>query len=126
MIVKGQCKFCGQALEIEVDDDYAALGDRFNLLGMASCNRCTGLMEEKRKIAYAARRIALSLVADPRMDSQQREKLRAILTNVMKKWFRLVADYHDNPMVAFDEATVAAIMERPDTVGDVLNRCWML
>jgi hypothetical protein len=35
------CRFCGQELTVEFDDEYARHGDEFGLLRFVACNRCT-------------------------------------------------------------------------------------
>lgn len=128
MTQKAKCKFCQREILLVIDEEYAGLGDPFGLAKLAACDRCADLMIERRRIFYAAKSLAMSLLWQRAggITKEQTEKLRAILTNVMKKWFRLVSEWRDNPMIVFDDACVEMIMDKPQLVGEVLKQCWVM
>lgn len=125
MIVEATCKFCQVPLRLQVDGEYAALGDPYKLLKLASCNRCADYRVSMRKVVDQIKRVAMErLVASH--DEETTKRARETLTVLLKKMMRLMSDYRRTNMPDWDEGIVDSILNDPSQFGRVLGRLPLL
>ena len=125
MIVAAHCKFCHCDLNLVVDDDYAAIGDRFKLIEIASCNRCHDLRVMRRNIGDGVKSICIIILnSDGAAQQTVRESLRGSLSTLLRSWMGLAEDWKHNEGPEFDEAALDGLLNDPRQYPDVLKRLW--
>jgi hypothetical protein len=120
------CKFCLNPITIDIDDDYAALGDPYKLLPMACCNRCADIRVERRQLEDKIKFVCKMRELDPKLAVQRREKDRATLERLLKKYSNLIARWHFKEGMCWDDAVLETIMETPKQWFDVLGKLWKM
>lgn len=120
MIVEAKCKFCGCLLSITVDDDYGKLGDPYNLLPLAACNRCADYREKRRIIFAHIRVLCLGLIQGEWTKKEDIEKVRLNMEKLLKNYIRIYAKYKNLEEADWDEAILEAVMSKPKGYVDVL------
>jgi len=127
MIQAAHCQFCSKELLLQIDDDYAAIGDSLGLLKLATCDRCTRLAESKRDLRNKIQRTAAGLLwmRASGITEEQTEKIRAILGHMIRKWISLSAEWRQSVTEAtFDPVMIEQIMEAPADVNYILRKIW--
>jgi hypothetical protein len=117
-----KCQFCHKPLVLEIDDDYAATGDRFKLIPYAACNRCADLRTRRRILTEAIGHIMAIAIFDRRpaiLDS-----FRTILGRLTSRYVEMVSDWTGNPEMEWDEGIVDALIRRPGEWGKTMQRLW--
>lgn len=121
MKVDSKCKFCGMALTLSVSDDYAAMGDPFNLVRLAACNRCADYRVARRKIIDSVKVIAERFIQHQvGKDSLETEKEK--LADLVKRYMRLLADFRRLPVPEYDSAIVEDLVQRPTYFVTTMNQ----
>lgn len=124
MIIKGECKFCKRPLELKVDDDYAATGDPFKLVRLASCNRCADLRTRQRRIEKSIETLSGSLLCHP--SNEERVTTREGLCRTTKSLLKIACEWYHAEGVAWEEAIVDQIMTHPEKLSVVTARIWQM
>lgn len=111
------CKFCGKQLAITVADEY--VGDRFNLLKLAACNRCADLRVTKRILEERIKKACLyysqyklaryGREVDPAVATFT-EKLLVDSTQKYAEWF---GEYANIVGYLWDMELVRLLMDNP-------------
>lgn len=120
------CKFCHNPITVEIDDDYAALGDPFKLVSFACCNRCADLREERRLVTDRIRKVAMAYASVTKKTDATKQATRNSLLKLCQQYARLVAAFHGKEGSAFDEASVDLMLEQPHKWGEILSRYWKM
>ena len=124
MIHQTQCKFCHKPIGVEVDDDYAGLGDPFKLLPLASCNRCSDLRVERRNLELRLERCC-SLVSMTGLDeAKRRETLKGVLGTLSRKYAEMISRWHNHEGSLWDESIVSQLMDNPAHWGNTISHMW--
>lgn len=119
------CKFCSKKLLIQVDEDYAALGDPFKLLAFAACNKCADLRERKRALEEMIKRQCIGLVQlGDRVKPDHRAKTKTVLTIITQKYADLISEWHNMSGRAWDGEFVEALLDKPGQWPKVLTMYW--
>lgn len=120
------CKFCRKPVFIEIDDEYAKLGDPMNLIRLAACNRCADLRDEKRKLEDKINVLCtwlLQLSEPGRIKA--RDKALASFTRVTEKYASLVASWL-NGQKYFDSSFPESLFNRPDDWPNIISAYWKI
>lgn len=120
------CKFCKKPISVEVDDDYAKLGDPYKILPLGCCNRCADLRERRRVLADKVRRTANAFGVLHKPSKAAVEDARMVLSNLCHKYAKLIAEWHGQEGECWDDTVVDAILETPNCWGEVLGRLWTM
>ena len=118
-----ECKFCKAKLVIEIDEDYASVGDYLNLMPLAACNRCADLRVRKRTIEEAIYLTVGWLNQNPRAP---KDATRQTLTELTQAYARLIADWLRASGPAWDAEIVELILDKPKHAARVLFQCWKM
>ncbi len=123
-LIKANCKFCKRPLSLHIDDDYAKTKDPHGLLPMACCNSCSDYMEKRRSVFYAVKDYCMRLFSGEvkAKKDEDKAKAREILTKLVQRYMRVIADHRDLPMPQWDEVLVDDIMAKPGNFSSVLSR----
>jgi len=125
MIYERHCKFCGVPLRLDVDDDYAALGDPHKLIPLASCDRCADFRVKRRmlfeRIASAVRLMCLM----SSQDNQGKELAQDAIRMLLKRWLKLLSEYRHCNAPEWDESLLEAIVAKPQNLWDAVRRASM-
>ncbi len=121
MNVEAKCKFCGKSLVLEIDDDYAALGDPFKLMQLASCNRCGDFREKRRKLMEQIKFNCMMLLGGG-IKKEALPKTREILVGQIQRYMRLLAEFKDQNVPDWDSALIDDIMEKPGNYALILGQ----
>lgn len=119
------CKFCQKPISVEVDDDYAALGDPYKILHLACCNFCGEVREERRKI-YDKLKRALTWLEVAGDSKTVRDNSAELLTILTKRLMRLIGKWYAVPDLIWEEAIVDQIMAGPKKAHVVLASMWRM
>lgn len=122
------CKFCKKGIEVEIDDEYADLGDPFNLLPMASCNRCADLRMRRMRLLDMIRALAMTLLGERNEAAldELKGEMRETAQKLVRKFRELAEDWHHGDCGPWDETMVDALLNGPKYYGNVLGRIWRL
>lgn len=114
--VQGKCKFCERPLSIEVDSEYAGLGDPYKLLELLSCQRCSALRVRQRNIVNG-----LKIVSAPDFERDRKEPgerlLRAYCT-LISEWLGI------EPALEWQPELLAEYLRCPGEPGPILGKIW--
>jgi hypothetical protein len=118
--ILAKCKFCGKPLTLEVADDFHEFGTMtletdkgsMKLADLAACNRCADYRVERRRVFDRIKIQCMDLLTGA-VKKEGLPKARETLTNLVKRYMRLLADFKEVPMPDWDEAIVDGIMEKP-------------
>ena len=129
MIVKSKCQFCSKELHLEIDDDYAKLGDPFKLTRLASCNRCSDLKTRQRKLER--RMEYFTGLLRVKMTDKESENLRLSMGKTSQDYLRCICEFLRVDYVDWDESILDALMTVPlppkvSNLGDVVRRMWAM
>ncbi len=119
MNVEAKCKFCGKALTLTIDDDYAALGDPYKLIPLASCNRCATFREDRRRVMEQIKFNCMMLLGGA-VKKDEIPKKREAIEALIKRYMRLLSDFKDQPMPDWDNALLDDIMDKPGNFSLIL------
>jgi hypothetical protein len=119
--IKAACKFCKRPLELRIDDEYAKLRDPYHLLGLASCNKCADFMDDRRKVHGEIKKHAMRLFSRE-IKKENLPGTREILTKLIQRYMRLIADYRDLPMPDWDNALVDDMLSKPGNYALILGQ----
>jgi hypothetical protein len=108
---------------VEVDDEYAALGDPYKLLRFGSCNLCADLREERRGIYERIARCLtwLQVAGDSKI---VRESCSGLLVIHTKRLTKLIAKWYAVPNLPWEECLVEQIMSNPAKASVVFGFMW--
>lgn len=119
------CKFCGKNMVVEIDNDYAELGDPFKLLQYAACNHCADLRERKRTLDQGIRKICISLTRCSMKDLKAATSFaKTQLDALTRKYAVLVSDWYNKSGYLWDEEFPTMMLEKPERVNDILTQYW--
>jgi len=118
------CRFCQKPITLDIDDDYARLGDPRHLLGLATCEACASLRREREKVEALTGRVCYALRFTDRKDYAKVEELKSALTRLSQRYCQLIARWHHMNGSLWDESIVEALMQDPDRWGEILSQCW--
>ncbi len=135
-LIKANCKFCKRPLSLHIADDYLKLQEKHNellkkalcapvnLIPMACCNSCSDYMEKRRSVFYAVKDYCMRLFSGEvkAKKDEDKAKAREILTKLVQRYMRVIADHRDLPMPQWDEVLVDDIMAKPGNFSSVLSR----
>lgn len=121
MTVEAKCKFCQRALSLQVDEEYAKLGDPYGMIGLAACNRCGDYRVARSNIFGAVRKRCLPLIGR-NLKAEVESKHREIFALYVKRYMRLISDDQDQPMPDWDEGIIDALMKTPGNYADIFAR----
>lgn len=119
MRVEAKCKFCHKPVTLTIDDDYAATGDRFKLIQLCACNRCSDYYSARRLLFGKIKEQAMKLFSGY-VKKDDKPKVREILTELVKRYMRLLSDFKRCPMPDWDESLVEGILGSPGNYSLVL------
>ncbi len=119
MITEATCKFCKRPLSLQIDDDYAALGDPFKLTPLACCDGCADYMMARRKIFDRVKHICMKLFGGA-VEKDDLPKTREALTALVQRYMRLISDHRDCPMPDWDSGLMDDLMEKPGNFSPIL------
>lgn len=125
MKVEAKCKFCHRPITLTIDDLYAATRDHLGLIPLACCNFCGDFYTERRLLFEKIRKNALMLLSGV-VKKDDKPKSHEILSALMKRYMRLLADFKGVPVPDWDEQIVDHIMQSPGNYSEVLSRIPMM
>lgn len=119
------CKFCKKPITLKIAKSYSELGDPQKLIPMAACNSCADLRVERRSLEAKVKFICMMRKTEGKKesDSQQQER-REALEKLLKQYAHLVARWHFMEGMAWDDAALDTVMEKPGQWFDVLATLW--
>lgn len=121
------CKFCKTPITVDIDDDYAAIGDPFKILPLSACNRCADLKVLRRTLEEKVQRACLSLCQKRgKMGDDQRRKIRDTLTKLTQAYAVMIARWYRKEGMAWDEECVNLLLEKPQLWHKILPDLWKL
>jgi hypothetical protein len=120
------CKFCQKPISIEVDDDYAALGDPNGLLPLACCNPCADIRNDRRRIETAIARVCAAVSSLSRSEEREREIARGALVKLTKAYAEMIARWHHVSGGAWDEEGVSLLMDKPRHWPQIIGIYWQM
>lgn len=121
MRIEAKCKFCSRPLSLSVDDEYAKLGDPYQLIKFSACNPCADFQLARRSIAESMRKRCLPLIGRKLTEEAQTKHCEAF-TLLVKRFMRLYSEKLHQPMPDWDEGIVDALLATPGNYGDILAR----
>lgn len=120
------CKFCKMPITVEIDDDYAALGDPYKLVEKASCNACADVRVLRRVLEDRISRLATVYVSMLKPSEAFKASTRKSMTKLLESYARMIARHHRCDGMAFDEECVNVVMEHPSKWAEVLTGLWRM
>lgn len=120
------CKFCHIPITLEIDDEYAALGDPYKLLRLACCNRCSDVRERKRILEDKIRKSAMALTSIRKPSQEVLETNRKNLNRLYRQYAENIARWHNCDGMAWDDAVTDFVMEHPGKWAEALSRLWQM
>lgn len=120
------CKFCQRPITVEIDDTYAGLGDPFKILSFATCNRCSDLRVERRRLEYHLRRVCSGLEILKSAKVVIPDKARANLVAITRQYAEMVSRWNNMKGMLWEEAIVDALLQDPHHWGDIIGRLWRM
>lgn len=120
------CKFCHNPITIEVDAEYAELGDPLKLLPLAACNQCADLRVERRFLEDRIRKAAMIFAAIRKPGDEAKQVARVNFTSLCTRYARMIARWHRVEGMSWDQAIVDQMMERPEQWPDTLSQMWKM
>lgn len=90
MIKASKCKVCGKPITLNIDDDYAELGDPYKLEKLGTCDKCVAQHALQQKMNTALERISamLRIVGN---DVEERPALLGKAEKILKAYLRLIS-----------------------------------
>lgn len=120
------CRFCHKPITLEIDDDYAALGDPLNVLKLAACDHCAVLRVNRKRLEEKIQRACSYLEFLGTSDAKQRSILRNILLSLSRKYGQLIVSWH-NETGNFDSPVIAAkLADDPSNWKEHLSEYWSI
>jgi hypothetical protein len=120
-----KCKFCQKEITLDIDDNYAALGDPFKLITLAACNRCADLRTRRMAITDKIAAVCYTVAFAPAsIRSETKEKMKPVLRGYLMAYVGLVEDWKGGDSGEFDESVVEAVLSAPGQWPDVIKRLW--
>lgn len=116
------CKFCGKPITLRIAMNYCADEDPMKLIPLGACDRCAELRVTRRLLNDAIAKVIAQIRTEK--NSAIVTSCRAALTTLTKRYVRMVAEWTNRPMLQWDETIVDAIMQDPESCGEVLSRVW--
>jgi len=120
------CKFCHRPITVEIDDDYAKLGDPYKLIEKSCCNQCADVRVAKRVLEERISRVATEFAAVHNPSDGVKMLTRKKLTRLIEAYARTIARWHRVDGMAFDAACIDDVMNRPDKWAVVLSGLWKM
>ena len=118
------CKFCHRPITVEIDDDYASLGDPFKIIPLASCDHCADLRVERRGLEFRLARASSIVSLLPVGEAKKREAMRAILERLTRAYAKLIARWHRMDGELWEPGIVDQIMDNPLKWGNTIGHMW--
>lgn len=118
------CKFCHKPITVEVDDDYAKLGDPYKLLQKAACNACADVRMLRRVLEERISRVSTVYAAIHHPSDSVKINTRKSISKLLQAYCRMIARWNRLEGMAFDEAAVDTLMEHPSQWAEVLSNLW--
>lgn len=120
-----KCKYCGKPVYLEIDEDYARLGDWLKLSPMAACNRCADLREEKRGLEG---KIRAACYWTENLKPEEKKKLEAKLTKrftlLAEKYAKFVAKWYGFSGMTWDPEFPTMLRDHPEKWPAILAQYW--
>jgi hypothetical protein len=121
------CKFCQLPITVEVDDEYAALGDPYKLLPFAACNRCADLRVTRGVLEERVKHACLGLFQKKgKVSKEAMDRTRQMLVKLTQGYATMIARWHHKEGMAWDEECVNLLMDRPQFWNKILAELWHL
>ena len=133
---------CARPIVVEIDDDYAKLGDPFRLIKLATCDRCYDLRIRRQNIEDAIYRACLGIIQagikpnkptkpgeEPKTPAEkarfkESEDALKVLVTLTQAYALLASDWCNRSGMIWDEALPAAILEKPKFWRVILEDYW--
>ena len=123
MKVPAKCKICSKPLVLEIDDDYAEVGDPNNLIPMATCNKCFDIREDILKYQKFILNWCSRVMTVPQKGRQQKlETCRQAIYSSSKKFCAAVARSHNANSDLWSVDIVDLLVDNPDRAGAILGK----
>lgn len=126
MSIQTNCPMCGKVMFLEMDPDYAKLGDPYTLENLAKrvhCKHCAKFLNSrsrlKERIAYYC--FLLRGLQDEQIRDARLKMLRDLLEVLLRVFNGFYRPPPDEP-VPFDEMILDILRENPEKYAEVLNR----
>lgn len=118
-----KCKFCQCEMLIDVDDDYAALGDPYKLIEKSCCNHCARLRERQRRLTEVLEDLGHSVYMAS--GEKERTRLREKAEKILKAYVRHVSDWERLPTcMDWDLQILDQFMDSPQKISAVVGMIW--
>lgn len=123
MIVEAKCKFCQVPLRLIVEPDYDLIGkDPLKLLPLASCDRCANYRVRRRLLVNRLKHCCELLARGQVYEGEEMDEMTKTVEGMLKTFVHNLAYYRKVPEPDWDEALTAALMSKPERLGEVLSR----
>jgi hypothetical protein len=121
MIFPATCKFCKKAVNLEIDDAYAAERDPLGLIVMACCNRCGDFRIKRRETVETMRSLCSSVITTKVGDGARLSQLREALVITTKAFARNLCGFLKTDSLIWSEDLADEMMKRPREIGKILG-----
>lgn len=120
------CKFCKRPITVEVDDDYAKLGDPYKILPLACCNHCGDVRVMKRNLEdqLKAQCYSIQLLKSAKVPIP--DKAKSNLELLTKEYATMVSKWNFSEGMLWDEGIVDALCANPQGWGNIIGRIWRI
>lgn len=120
--VEGKCRYCGIPISLTVDSDYKELGDPYDLIQMAACDRCANYRSKIRPIYESIRTHCMwgeqKLYNTPILKEKAVENLRGLLA----AYINLLATHRHLTPGQVDEGIIEGLMNHPAEFVKIMRR----
>lgn len=120
------CQFCRRPITVEIDDDYAAIGDPYKLIQKRACNECADVRVLRRVLEERISRQATTFAGMHRPTEDAKKVIRKNLVKLLENYARMIARWNRVEGMMFDEAAVDTLMEKPSQWAEVLSKLWTM
>lgn len=122
MTMNQPCRICKAVVTVEVDDDYATIGDVYKLLPSLVCNRCADLHDENRKLIDAIRASVIRIdTASTKVREQIIQRETQTLTLLAQRYARWWKESCRGSTFISAAAIVPAIVNSPENWSAALR-----
>lgn len=115
------CKMCHRPITVEINDDYASMGDPNKLLALATCNICYDYREKRKRIESGIGKICRMIQCTP-------PKARAEFITTVVGSLQTLTKLHNTAVAGYflctnywDEEMVQMMTDKPEHWGNILS-----